>query len=485
MKTKTLWWTGFGLLLFTLHTNWASPVAAWLFAIPLLRYARLRDPKPGLLRLWAAFGLGSLVWLVATETVFVPAIVGVFALLATLQTLPFAADRLLAGRLPAFLSTLVFPAAVVTTEFAFRLVDFGDYGTLGFTQHANLPLLQLASVTGVHGISFLVAWFASVTLHLWERGGWSRVGTVYAAVLAVVLAGGVARMALLPPSGQTTRVAAVSQAPASVDASKRALTGLGVEYWRAAEVWRADHGAVRAAFAPVTDDLLERTRQEAAAGARLVVWPETEARVLAEDVPGLVARASQAAGDAYVQLAFALYTDAAPNVRNVALLVAPGGRVEWTYDKTNPTPMEPMTPGPGTVPVAATPFGSVATVICYDADFPGLMRQADAGLMLVPANDWYGFRHLHAERAAIRAVENGYSIVRPSSNGVTTAIDPHGTVLGRSDYFRTDRQTVVAELPTQRVDTVYDRVHDLFAWLAVATLAGLIGLAVFRPRALP
>ncbi len=425
--------------------------------------------------------IGQLFWLGVTSLLFVLSALFAFTLLTLLQTAAFAADRLLAERAGP-LRTLVFPTTLVAGEYLFTLITgFGDFGALGSTQSGTLPLLQVASVTGVYGITFVLAWFASVVNTVWAEGfAWPRVRRtvlVHACVLGLVFAAGGARLLFDAPETRTVRVAGISPSADADRASSEALERIGVKYWRAQEVSGADPGAVGAAFAPITEDLVTRTRQQASAGAKIVVWPETHARVLERDQASLLARVGAEAKQAgiHVELAYALYTAQAPYIRNVAVLVDPSGAVRWTYDKTHPTPMEPMTPGPGTVPVTDSPYGRIASVICYDADYPGLMRQAadqDVALMLVPANDWQGFAALHAEKAVFRAVENGYALFRQSTHGNSTAVDSQGRVLGHAAYFRTEQQTLVADLPVQpRTSTVYSAIGDVFAWLCLAAAA--------------
>ena len=95
--------------------------------------------------------------------------------------------------------------------------------------------------------------------------------------------------------------------------------------------------------------------------------------------------------------------------------------------------------------------------------------------MLVPANDWREFGAVHTQKATLRAIENGYSLVRQDTKGLAQVVDFQGHVLAASDYFTTDQQTMVAYVPTQGERTIYAMVGDVFAWLSVAALAVLIG----------
>jgi apolipoprotein N-acyltransferase len=247
----------------------------------------------------------------------------------------------------------------------------------------------------------------------------------------------------------------------------------------------APAAAVRPAMTAVEDDLLAATRREAAAGAKIVIWPEEAVRAQEQDEAAAVAAAQRQARDSgvYLEIGVRLYSTAAPAYgRDEALLVDPRGKVLWTYQKAHPIPgSERFTPGDGRVPVVSTPYGRLAGVICYDADFPALMRTR-ADIMLVPSHDWKEYGAAHTAKAALPAVENGYALVRQDAEGVSAAYDAEGHVLATTDFFTTDRQTMVAYVPVHGATTVYGRVGDAFAWLCLTALAALAATAVLRPR---
>ena len=150
--------------------------------------------------------------------------------------------------------------------------------------------------------------------------------------------------------------------------------------------------------------------------------------------------------------------DEEPYLRNQSVLVGPDAQVLWSDDKSHPVPgMESLRPGPATVPVVSTPYGRLATVICFDSDFPALMRQAAgrADIMLVPVHDWYELRAAHAADATLRAVENGYAVVRVAEGGLSQAVDSRGRVLATADYFSTGQPVMVANVPTRGTTTPY------------------------------
>ena len=447
----------------------------------------------GIIRVGLAMLISNTFWLSVTGLLFVPVAALAFLYLSILLTVPFALDRLLSHRFGGLIATLVFPASRVGMEYLFVVTAvFGSWGALGATQHSNLWLIQIASVTGVYGVSFTVAWFASLVNWAWERGfEWQAIQRnvlVYLGVAVVLLGAGVARLLFFAPTWHTVRVAGISASRAAEAAGRDALKKVAERYWQAEKVSAADPVRVGEAFAHINDDLVAGTEREARAGAKIVLWPESQAMVLQRDAEALVDRVKNVATqhDVYVNMAFALYTGQDDSIRNLAILVTPQGRLVWTYDKAHPTPMEPMKPGPADVPVADSPYGRLANVICYDADFPDLMRQAaqkGADVVLVPANDWKGFEYLHAENAVFRAVEYGYTIVRHSSHGFSTTVDRQGRILSSANYFNSERQVMVAEMPLEpRTPTLYSMVGDLFAWFCMVGTALLVFVSSFGPK---
>ena len=80
----------------------------------------------------------------------------------------------------------------------------------------------------------------------------------------------------------------------------------------------------------------------------------------------------------------------------------------------------------------------------------------------------------------MRAIENGVSILRPSSGGVSVAVDPFGRVTSRVDYYQTGGAPLMAVLPVGSVDTVYARVGNSWTWACVFGAAIMTVLSVIR-----
>jgi apolipoprotein N-acyltransferase len=492
-RTGHLWLAaGTVLSLFAVHGRWDVAPAAWLSGVFLLRYTRTRRPLAGFGGVWAASAIAAVFWLYESGLpVFGPVLLLCLALSTTL-CLPFLVDRLLAPRLAAspVLATLVFPLARVLAEYVNATISPAGniFGSLAATQHANLPLLQVAAITGSYGVSFLVAWLASVCNGVWQdRSGWRRLVAAFGVTLAVVLAGGGARLLFFAPDGPTVRVAGVS--PSAVVLEQR--NAVLADFPTLKELAAADPARLRPAFAAVADDLFAASERETRAGARIIAWPEASVGTLADDAPALTGRATAFAREqrVYLVMGVGVLTRTEPYLRNQSVLVDPDGNVTWTYDKAHPIPgMETLIPGDGRVPATDTPFGRLASVICFDLDFPALARQAGrkrVDIMLVPSNDWRGFGRVHTEKATVRAIENGYSVVRPDTNGLSRAIDYQGRALASADFFATHRQVVVADLPIGGARTVYAAVGDLIARASAPALALVTLLVLERPRRRP
>jgi len=495
-------WLALAIVLLPFGTaRWTIPLAAWLYPVFLLRFVRTQPLWRGILLALLATvlvlevawqGFLPFPWVLSVPLVFV---VGVII------TLPYLIDRVVAPRLGGMLGTLVFPLAVTTVWYLFAVVSpWGTVYNPAYTQYGNLPLLQLLSVTGLWGIVFVMSWLASVVNWAWERSfAWPRVrggAALYASLLALVLLFGGVRLALFPAQASTVRVAGITPSHAVIAAAEKPISELSqndVQALISGKATQAVREIIRRASAPVFDDLLSRSEQEARAGAKIIIWPEQSGGLvlfLQEDEAALLARASALARTTGTYLDLGMVMVLQQPVQShffldESILIDPTGSVVWRYEKAHPAPGEQEAPGDGNVPTVQTPYGRLATVVCYDADFPGTMRQAGqagADIMLVPSNDWQAYDPYHTQLITFRAIENGYSLVRQTSNGLAMAVDYEGHVLAASDYFTTDPQVMVAYVPMQGVRTIYAMIGDLFAWLSVAGLVVLIGVAIARRR---
>jgi apolipoprotein N-acyltransferase len=496
-------WLAIAAVLFVFTSvRWTIPLAAWFAPLFLLRFVRTQRALPGLLLAWLVRAVVAAVVLqgiiLYPNIVYYPLVV----LLTGLTMLPYLADRLITPRLGGFFATLVFPLAYTTIEYLGSFGPFGTFYSIANTQYGDLPLLQVVSVTGIWGITFLITWFAAVVNWAWARGFvWRQVragALLYAAILAVVFLAGSARLVFFPPQATPVRIAGISASQAAVATFNRQLPQATLSLLESGKATQADRAIARSAFTTLDDGLLALSQQEARAGAKIVVWPEaspTGANILQEDEPALIQQAGVLARESgiYLDMGLGVFLPdigKGPFLKDEAILLDPAGHVVWTYEKTHPAPGEQglFVPSNGKIPTIESPYGRLANVICFDADFPGTVRQAgQAGvdLLLVPSDDWQAIDPYHTQVSTFRAIENGFSEVRQASKGLSMEVDYEGHVLSSSDYFTTNQQVLVANVPVQGVRTIYAVIGDLFAWLCIIGLVALIGLAIMRSRKRP
>ena len=467
-------------------------VAAWLAPLFLLRFVRTQKPTRGLLIAWVVV---TGVWafqfrgMAPVPGVFYFVLAAVFGLLGVL---PFVLDRVTAPRVGGFAATFILPSAWVVTEYLVAtFTPYGSWGSAGYSQHENLALLQIVSVTGLYGVSFLIAWFASVSNWAWEQGfRWPEIRVGVLSFLAIGLATlflGGARLSLLAPDESTVRIASLTRPDIDLlptpEVARAARTGTATE---------DQLDVIRHQASLINDDLLQRTDREALAGAKIVFWGETNGFAFKEDEPALIRRAAELARTQKIYLGMAVgtwNTGRAKPLENKLLLLDPVGNVVWENWKAIPVPGGEAAISAlddGRIKSAETPYGRLGAVICFDMDFPGLLRQAgqaNTDIMLVPSNDWKEIDPWHSHMARIRAIEQGFNLVRHASNGLSVAADYQGRVLNSMDHYTAASDRVlVSQVPIKGRTTLYSRIGDAFAWLCLTGLLVLSVAAWNKPR---
>jgi len=82
----------------------------------------------------------------------------------------------------------------------------------------------------------------------------------------------------------------------------------------------------------------------------------------------------------------------------------------------------------------------------------------------------------------MRTIENGFSLVRATYNGITFASDFNGNVLNQMDFDKKEEGIMYADVPTKGVKTLYPRIGDLFGWISVLGFFGFIVVAIRKKR---
>lgn len=469
---------GFGLFMFTRSTMYV-PVALVLAPVFILRFARTQQ-HPGkaswLTLLGFLLSVNIALWGLRDTGDIAPALLVnliMNSMLAIVLGLPYIADRLLYRRFEGFLSSLVFPVSVTSLYFLFSLE--GPFDGDGVFYHyfvGDLALKQIVSVTGLWGLVFLVSWAASVVNWAWENAAqWEKTRQglmIFASIVAGVLVFGGLRISPLLDSGdvETVRIAAVT-------------TSTGSDW-----IEMLDSGTASSLDETIAEveDLVNRA---ASGGAKIVVFQEVTTLVEKADEEKLFAGLGRIAKDnsVYLSFTYVVFIDGEKE-QNRQVFFNDDGEVEENYQKRYLLGIGPfgetayVEKGPGVLPVVETPYGNIGFGICRDMSFAPYARQLgrkNADIVFDPSDD---FPRSKGPVSLMRAIENGFSFIRPTRNGVSFAVDYYGNMLASKDYFATSNEIMYADVPTKGKTTLYSIVGDAFGWLCVLGFGALIVISI-------
>ncbi|MGZ8579419.1 MAG: apolipoprotein N-acyltransferase, partial [Actinomycetota bacterium] len=460
---------------------------AFLAPIPFLWVVRTARPRRGL-AIGAVFGIAYfglvLYWILLFGELGWTALV----LLSAASTAVFGllAPALWRERRPV-VSVLGLAALWTVLEYvrgSWPLGGFG-WGELGSSQTGNPPLLRMASVGGVWGISFLVLTVAGLLLLAIERG---RGAPARAAGLVAVSAGLVLAPGLLPlaePQGPTIDVAAMQ-----LDVrDARELSG-ATEDVAVAHMNIELHAGL---FADPPD---------------LAVWGEGSLDPGAISDPATVqAVRSVIAEVGAPTLAGAVLNDPDGSQHTSVLLFDGKGRTVDRYDKVKLVPFGEYVPwrsrlewiqAINQIPVDRVPGSQVHTVavqgipafgtpICYENSFPQIERamvQEGATFFILTTNnasyDMTAASRQHLLMSRLRAVETGRWVVHAAVSGISAVVDPTGAVVARNELFVP--AVTRAEIRASEARTAYVRLGDWVIWLSLAGALALFAVPRGRRR---
>ena len=376
---------------------------------------------------------------------------------------------------------------------------------LGGSQFNVTPVIQIASVTGIYGVSFLAVWFSvaliaaleRVRLRPGARPFWLGDMVLPLLTLMAVVATGFWKIAHFNPPRRTVRTALIQPSIPQV------------------MIWDPQESNAR------FRQLIDLSRQALREKPDLILWPEAS-------VPKML-RYDQETFDAVTALArehqvwMILGVDdaepAGPGVThyfNSSFLVSPQGKLLDRYNKRQLvifgeyiplvkwlpfikylTPIE----GGFTAGTEVTPFRlpgldlETSVLICFEDVFPHVTRSSVAeatDFLINLTNDgWFGEGAAHWQQAGIaafRAVENGLPLVRAANNGISCWVDAIGVL--HAVEFPDQRSVYAAGYKIVDVPlmsgaagrpTFYRRHGDWFGWGCVA-VGGWLALRVWRQR---
>jgi apolipoprotein N-acyltransferase len=340
----------------------------------------------------------------------------------------------------------------------------GNWGSLAYTQSDVLPIAQLASVFGVGGVLFVLMLVNSaIALGLYR--GVRMPGALPAYTVAVALFVATAGFGWwrlqAPDEGKPVNFGIVS-----IDDF---LSGPDSD--RAREVWRQYDAQVTAL---------------AAGGAAIILLPEKIAVLPSADADARKAHFSKLAAANHVWLVAGLGVDNGKERRNEAWWFAPDGHLATNYLKHFMAPPEREFVSGSEYPVNIIDGVNYGVAICKDMHFASLGRgfaARDAAVMLVPAWDFHDDAWMAAHMTKLRGVENGYTVVRSSRDGLMSVSDPYGRMLAEAESSAYPGTSLFARVNVApRVSTIYSRIGDALGWLCTAAALAMIAAAFVRKR---
>jgi apolipoprotein N-acyltransferase len=387
-----------------------------------------------------------------------------------------------------------------------------SYAWLGYTQHDHPIIIQIASVAGAHGVSFLLVMvnsavaafvltilYRSKTLHPMPNRPISNQGVILIAGVAAFLVILTMCYGIIvvskPTMGKKLRVSVVQ---GNIEQTKK---------------WDPK----QAEF--IMQTYFELTRKALIDQPDLIVWPETATpgfvfndMALLQRIQGLIRETN-----AYFLIGSSEY----PKLQktplrvggsgNTALFFSPDGRPLGQYLKIRLLPFGEYLPYAETVPwswvdvpkvnptmpgkeftIFQCPTFRFAAPICWENLFPDLPREFVKNgaqfLVNITNEAWFdrsvGPQH-YVISSVFRAVENRVYVVRCANTGISCFIDPYGRITGRVQ--KNGKDTLVEGYLTRPVylsegRTFYTRHGDLFAYLSLLVSAFMIGTSLWRVK---
>ncbi|MFQ5645884.1 MAG: apolipoprotein N-acyltransferase [bacterium] len=358
------------------------------------------------------------------------------------------------------------------------------WSLIGYSQYKYIPLIQIADITGVYGLSFIVM---SVAVSL-------------------------AKIASLYPEIKSSHLLRYGLVPVFL-----LIAGLSYGYYRINHLkfpekirvgviqGNVDQGVKwNPSFQQKTIDRYARlSRKAAGKTTRLIVWPETAAPFYFQSNEKFARQVTKLAKEIKTPLLFGapafVMKKGDYQQQNSAFLLSSEGVLIGKSDKIHLVPFGEYVP----LSWLFKPFGSLVAevgdfspgdrphplqlgnkrlgvVICFEVIFPDLVRRFfknGAHFLVNITNDaWFGHTdasYQHYSMVTFRAVENHAGVARSANTGISGFIDPLGRNISSTDIFVTTEQA--ADLPVSREKTVYTRYGDIFAWFCcIITLARII-----------
>jgi len=465
--------------------KWNIPVTTWIGSVFFLRYFRMQRGFRGILLAFPFILLASHIYFIGLAEQVQLWFKIVIALSFTLYIMiPCLVDRFLYKKIRnQFLSTLLYPAALIVIQFLLSYIE--QLGTILHwtgSMFSLKPLIQLVSVTGVWGPSFLVGWLASIINLLWEEKfdlKKTRIPVItFTGLFLLIIIWGSVRMVFFAPGPGTVKIGSVvvgfqedNMFYTYEDMPEKEKLKLKEKY--------------RVLTHQVQNELFLTSEKLIPSGIKILSWPSGNAVVFAEEEAQLIQRMQDFAREQKIYFFPSLLVlgDYKGPDENHVLAILPDGQIAYDHYKGR-SPNAGYYQG-NLVEIINTPYGRIASPICFEMEFHRFIRQAGkkgVDILIVPGDEPAGgAAKMHTEFSMIRSIENGCSMVRTTLEGLTMGADYQGRVLSQMNFYQTlKNRIIITEIPVKGVKTIYSQAGDWFAWFCVILLIILATPAILK-----
>jgi apolipoprotein N-acyltransferase len=497
MKTALPWIAAItgGILVFLGYAGFDQFYLEWICLVPVLWAIRDQRPFRAFCIGWLAgivMNIGGFYWAIQMFRQFAgmawPLAALGLLLLAAANGIVFAAwawGTRLINRDTGWSVVWISPVVWTALE-KFWPEIFPNY--LGASQYKLSHMTQIADLTGILGVTFIVVYINSTLFAAIEQWFENRlIATRQLLVLAVVLS------AVLI-YGQI-RISTVDR---QAVAAENLTIGLIQTNRGAGDTLQGSESRLR--------EHQEMSRALAASRSLdLIVWPESILFIRTMSREGSLP--SEMLGDTHTPTLFGanllLGEDSAARAHVSALLTDGTGRILGTYDKMVLVPFGEYIPFGETFPqlYSLAPFTGrfrpgesreplqfgkylLSVNICYEDIFPEHVRSLMRGghdrripdvLVNLTNDSWYGKSTEpmeHLALASFRSIEHRRSLVRSTNTGISAFVDPVGRIVTHSGIWT--REAMVGRVPMMQGYTVYGLLGDWLGWVcALLSLAGI------------
>ena len=359
---------------------------------------------------------------------------------------------------------------------------------LGYTQFNNLHVIQIADLSGVYGLSFLIVLVNGLIYRFFFRRHDRGVGALkWEVLITALITGGIFAY------GHYCLIHEQTGKRSSHYFNSVIIQGNIDQSVK----WDPDHQANTMLIYQRLTHAVYNLNPD------LIVWPETSVPFFFQDSEEYSPMVYSLAKESGAILIFGSpaykRVDGSTRYYNRAYLITSNNQQSQFYDKVHLLPFGEYVPlkkllfffdrlvpaagdfeaGDSIAPLRQDKL-SMGVLICYEAIFPELARahaREGANILVNITNDaWFGMTsapYQHLCMAAFRAVENRMPMIRAANTGLSAFIRVNGEIIEQGNLFT--KEVLKASLEISRPPlTFYARFGDIFAFTAL--IMSLIGI---------